>query len=64
LHALYKKIMDINIQEKVDNLLNEINAETDLNKKIEHLYYVLRQADYLIWSLQEEQHQYENNNSF
>ncbi|MBQ7551748.1 MAG: hypothetical protein IJT04_09510 [Bacteroidales bacterium] len=56
--------MDINIQEKVDNLLNEINAETDLNKKIEHLYYVLRQADYLIWSLQEEQHQYENNNSF
>lgn len=56
--------MDINIQEKVDSLLNEINAETDLNRKMEHLYYVLRQADYFICCLQEEQHQYENNNSF
>lgn len=58
------KEMDVNIKEKIDKLLSEINSETDLNKKMEHLYYVLLQADYCIGTLQEEQKQYENNNSY
>lgn len=57
-------IMDVTIKEKIDKLLSEVNAETDLNKKMEHLYYIWKQTDFCIWSLEEEQRQYENNNSY
>ncbi len=56
--------MDVTIKEKIDQLLSEVNADTDLNKKMEHLYYLWKQTDFCIWSLEEEQRQYENNNSY
>ncbi|MBR5831361.1 MAG: hypothetical protein IKY79_01960 [Bacteroidales bacterium] len=52
--------MDVEMKEKVDNLMNEISNLNDLNQKMELFHYILRQADYCIWSLEEEQHQFEN----
>lgn len=56
--------MDVTIQEKIDKLVNEIMSESQLTIKMEHLYYMLRQADSCIYSLEEEQRQYENSGNY
>ena len=52
--------MDIELKEKIDRMMNEISNLKDLNQKMELFHYILRQADYCIWSLEEEQRQFEN----
>ena len=52
--------MDIELKEKIDRMMNEISNLNDLNQKMELFHYILRQTDYCIWSLEEEQRQFEN----
>ncbi len=52
--------MDINIKTKIDNLIQEISKISDLTQKTEAYDYMIRQADFCIWSLEEEQRQYKN----
>ena len=52
--------MDVIIKEKIEKLVHEISNISDLNTKMEAYNYMIRQADFCIWSLEEEQHQYEN----
>ncbi len=56
--------MDVVLKEKIDNLIHEISNEKDLCRKMELLNYVARQADFCIWTLEEEQRQFENTNSY
>lgn len=56
--------MNVTIKEKIDALVNEVMSDTNLNNKMEHLYYMLRQADSCIFSLEEEQRQYENSGNY
>ena len=57
---LQKNIMDIAIKEKIENLIQEISNISDLPTKMEAYNYMIRQADFCLWSLEEEQRQYEN----
>ena len=52
--------MDAAIKEKIDNLVQEISNISDLPTKMEAYNYMIRQADFCIYSLEEEQRQYEN----
>ena len=54
--------MDVEMKEKIDKLMNEVSNMSDLNQKMELFHYILRQADYCIWSLEEEQHQKKKEN--
>ena len=36
--------MDIELKEKIDNLMNELSNLSDLNQKMELFHYILRQA--------------------
>ena len=42
--------MDVELKEKIDRLMNEVSNLNDLNQKVELFHYILRQADYCIWS--------------
>ena len=52
--------MDVAIKQKIDNLVQEISNISDLPTKMEAYNYMIRQADFCIYSLEEEQRQYEN----
>ncbi|MBO4739652.1 MAG: hypothetical protein J5606_08850 [Bacteroidales bacterium] len=52
--------MNATIKTQIDNLIQEISAMSDLNQKMEAYNYMLRQADFCIWTLEEEQLQYNN----
>ncbi|MBR0072398.1 MAG: hypothetical protein IJP95_01040 [Bacteroidales bacterium] len=52
--------MDVAIKQKIDNLVQEISNISDLPAKMEAYNYMIRQADFCIYSLEEEQRQYEN----
>ncbi|MDD4848538.1 MAG: hypothetical protein PHR53_07240 [Bacteroidales bacterium] len=56
--------MDNNLKESFDHLLTEVNNIQDLTGKLELLNYILHQADYSIWTIEEERRQYENLNSY
>lgn len=56
--------MDNNIKTKFDEIMIEINKIQDLPNKLSILHYIVRQADYMIWSLEEEGRQFENSNSY
>ena len=52
--------MDVAVKQKIDNLVQEISNISDLPTKMEAYNYMIRQADFCIYSLEEEQRQYEN----
>ena len=52
--------MDAAIKEKIDSLVQEVSNISDLPTKMEAYNYMIRQADFCLWSLEEEQRQYEN----
>ena len=56
--------MDIAIKEKIENLIQEISNISDLPTKMEAYNYMIRQADFCLWSLEEEQRQYENASNY
>lgn len=59
-----KYTMDNNFKTKFDQLLVDIHNINDLPSKLSILHYIVRQADYMIWSLEEEGRQFENSNSY
>ena len=52
--------MDAAIKEKIDSLVQEVSNISDLPTKMEAYNYMIRQADFCIYSLEEEQRQNEN----
>jgi len=48
--------MDNNLKKKIDDLVGEISAITDLVQKIEILDYMEQQSSYMLWLLQDEEH--------
>ena len=47
--------MDINFKEKIDRLIAEVSALTDLTTKIAVLNYIQQESGYLLWQLEDEQ---------
>ncbi len=52
--------MEVALKQKIDALVEEISANSDLMQKMEAYAYMIRQADYCLYTLEEEKHQYEN----
>lgn len=48
--------MDNNLKMKIDAIVTEICAITDLHQKIDILDYMEQQSSYLLWQLQDEEH--------
>lgn len=46
--------MDNNFKEKIDALVTEICAVTDLTKKVEILNYMEMQSSFMLWQLEDE----------
>ncbi|MCR5423150.1 MAG: hypothetical protein K6E93_00100 [Bacteroidales bacterium] len=56
--------MDINFKKKIDDLVNEVSALTDLPTKIDVLNYMEQQSSYLLWQLEDEQRIDEDSRDF
>ena len=56
--AMKKKIlyMDNNLKKKIDDIVAEISAITDLTHKVSILEYMEQQSSYMLWQLQDEIH--------
>lgn len=48
--------MDNNLKMKIDAIVTEISAITDLHQKIDILDYMEQQSSYMLWMLQDEEH--------
>ena len=48
--------MDNNLKQKIDALVAEISAITDLTHKVSILEYLAQQSSYMLWQLQDEIH--------
>lgn len=48
--------MDNNLKMKIDEIVAEISAITDLRQKIDILDYMEQQSSYMLWMLQDEEH--------
>lgn len=46
--------MDNNIKQKIDAVVSEISAITDLNIKVACLDYMEQQSSYMLWQLEDE----------
>lgn len=49
-------IMDNNLKKKIDDIVAEISAITDLIHKVSILEYMEQQSSYMLWQLQDEIH--------
>ncbi|MCR5821876.1 MAG: hypothetical protein K6F85_03015 [Bacteroidales bacterium] len=47
--------MDVAFKQRVDQLVTDISNITSLTTKVEVLNYVMQQADFLLWQLEDEQ---------
>lgn len=47
--------MDNNIKRKIDEIVAEISAITDLEQKIANLNYMEQQSSFMLWQLEEEE---------
>ncbi|MBR1799345.1 MAG: hypothetical protein IJ761_05545 [Bacteroidales bacterium] len=47
--------MDVVFKEKIDNLIGEVSALTDLTTKVAVLNYIEQQTGFLLWQLEDEQ---------
>ena len=47
--------MDLKFKEKIDTLISEVAAVTDLPTKIAVLNYIQLQSGFLLWQLEDEQ---------
>lgn len=47
--------MDVAFKQKIDQLVTEISNINSLTTKVEVLNYVMQQADFLLWQLEDEQ---------
>lgn len=56
--------MDVNFKEKIDRLIAEVSALTDLTHKVEVLNYIEQQAGFLLWQLEDEQRIDEDSRDF
>jgi hypothetical protein len=48
--------MDNNLKKKIDDIVAEISAVTDLTHKVLILEYMEQQSSYMLWQLQDEIH--------
>ena len=46
-------LMDNNLKKKIDDIIAEISAITDLTHKVSILEYMEQQSSYMLWQLQE-----------
>ncbi len=56
--------MNNNFKNKIDTLVEEISEISDLNIKVDILNYMERQANYLLWQLEEEKRIDENSRNY
>ena len=56
--------MDNNFKIKIDNLVSEIRAVTDLSIKVSILNYMEQAAAYMLWQLEDEQRIDEDSRDF
>ncbi len=49
-------LMDNNLKKKIDDIVAEISAITDLTHKVSILEYMEQQSSYMLWQLQDEIH--------
>ena len=54
-HLINYRIMDNNFKQKIDALVTEICAVTDLTHKVEILNYMEQQSSFMLWQLEDEQ---------
>jgi hypothetical protein len=47
--------MDVNFKKKIDSLIAEVSAITDLMTKVAVLNYIQQESGYLLWQLEDEQ---------
>ncbi len=47
--------MDLAFKEKIDTLISEVSALTDLTTKISVLNYIQQETGFLLWQLEDEQ---------
>lgn len=47
--------MDLNFKIKIDQLIGEVSALTDLTTKIAVLNYIQQESGFLLWQLEDEQ---------
>lgn len=56
--------MNLAFKEKIDALVSEVGSLTDLTTKVEVLNYIMQQADYMLWQLEDEQRIDEDSRDF
>ena len=56
--------MDNNFKQKIDALISEVCAVTDLNIKVDTLNYMEQQSSFLLWQLEDEQHIDEDSHNY
>lgn len=56
--------MNVEFKEKIDTLISEVGALTDLTTKVAVLNYIMQQADYMLWQLEDEQRIDEDSRDF
>ena len=49
-------LMDNNLKKKIDDIVAEISAITDLTHKVSILEYMEQQSSYMLWQLQDDIH--------
>ncbi len=47
--------MDVKFKEKIDRLISEVSALTDLPTKVAVLNYIQQESGFLLWQLEDEQ---------
>ncbi|MDY6370992.1 MAG: hypothetical protein SPL12_01665 [Bacteroidales bacterium] len=47
--------MDVKFKEKIDGLISEVSAITDLPTKVAVLNYIQQESGFLLWQLEDEQ---------
>ena len=47
--------MDLAFKEKIDSLISEVSAITDLTTKVTVLNYIQQESGFLLWQLEDEQ---------
>ncbi|MCR4659515.1 MAG: hypothetical protein K5650_04380 [Bacteroidales bacterium] len=47
--------MDVTFKQKIDQLVTEVSNITSLTTKVEVLNYMMQQADFILWQLEDEQ---------
>ena len=56
--------MDLNFKIKIDQLISEVSALTDLTTKIAVLNYIQQESGFLLWQLEDEQRIDEDSRDF